>query len=154
VKFHVLEREQRLALPPAEVFGFFADARNLEQITPPWLRFRVLGVDPPEVGPGTLIRYRLRVRGVPIRWLTRIEEWQPSERFADLQLRGPYRHWRHVHEFEDDGAGGTLMRDTVRYAMRAGPVGELVHRAVVASDLERIFDHRRERIESVFAARE
>jgi ligand-binding SRPBCC domain-containing protein len=150
MEVHVLEREQRLPQPREEVFPFFADAGNLGQITPPFLHFKVLGQEPAAMAPGTLIRYRIRLRGVPVRWLTRIEQWQPSRRFVDLQLRGPYRYWHHSHDFEPDAAGGTLMRDTVRYAMRAGPLGDLAHRAFVASDLERIFDYRAARIAEIF----
>lgn len=148
---HVLRREQRLRQTPSEVFGFFAEASNLERITPGFLRFRVIGSEPDWMGAGTLIRYRLRLRGIPIRWLTRIELWEPVRRFADLQLKGPYRSWHHLHEFEPDG-DGTLMRDTVRYSMRAGPVGEAVHDCIVAPDLARIFDYRAERISEIFGA--
>jgi ligand-binding SRPBCC domain-containing protein len=91
---------------------------------------------------GALIEYRLRLHGVPVSWLTRIEEWEPGVRFVDAQLRGPYRLWHHTHEFERDGAGGTVMRDTVRYALPYGPLGELARRAFVARDLAAIFDHR------------
>jgi ligand-binding SRPBCC domain-containing protein len=81
---------------------------------------------------------------VPISWLTRIEEWVPGERFVDAQLQGPYKLWHHTHEFEPDGPTHTVMRDTVRYALGFGPLGELAHRAFVARDLERIFDFRRD----------
>src|SRR3954463_7852349 len=97
---HVLEREQLLPHPPAEVFPFFADARNLEAITPAWLAFEVTTPAPIAMGPGTLIAYRLRLHGVPVRWLTRIEEWVHGRRFVDAQLSGPYRLWHHTHEFE------------------------------------------------------
>ena len=149
MEVHLVKREQRLPRPPAEVFPFFADALNLERITPEWLHFKVLSRSPGEIGAGTLISYRLRLHGVPVRWLTRIEQWHPDRRFADIQLRGPYRFWHHVHAFEPDG-DGTLMRDTVRFAMRAGPVGELALRAFVRRDLERIFDHRSERVAAIF----
>lgn len=148
----MLEREQRLDRPPEEVFPFFAEAKNLERITPEFLRFKVLSQVPERMGPGTLIRYRLRLRGVPIRWLTRIEQWQSGRRFVDMQLKGPYRYWHHTHDFEPD-SGGTLMRDTVRYAMRAGPIGELVHGPLVAPDLAKIFDYRIARIEALFGGR-
>ncbi len=95
---------------------------------------------------GALIEYRLRLHGVPVSWLTRIEEWEPGERFVDAQLPGPYQLWHHTHEFEPDGAGGTLMRDTVRYALPLGPLGELARRLFVARDLEAIFDFRAERV--------
>ncbi len=152
MKVHVLTREQRLDRSPDEVFAFFAEARNLEQITPGFLHFRVLSQEPPEMDEGTLIRYRLRLRGIPIRWLTRIEQWDPGRRFVDTQLKGPYRYWHHTHDFEAD-SGGTLMRDTVRYAMRAGPIGELVHGPFVAPDLAKIFDYRIARIEAIFGGR-
>jgi ligand-binding SRPBCC domain-containing protein len=132
------------------VFAFFADAFNLERITPPWLGFRVLTPGPVTMGRDTRIEYRLRLHGLPIRWLTRIEAWEPPVRFADVQIRGPYRLWHHTHTFEPDDAG-TLMRDTVRYALPLGPLGELARRAFVARDLERIFDFRRDAVRDLLA---
>lgn len=150
---HVLRREQPLPAPPAEVFPFFAEAGNLEAITPPWLRFAIVPPRPSGLGAGMLIEYRLRLHGVPISWLTRIEEWVPGERFVDQQLRGPYAFWHHTHEFEPDGDGGTLMRDTVRYALPYGPLGEVAHRLIVARDLAAIFDYRTERVRAAFTPR-
>ena len=140
---HVLTREQILPGDPDEVFGFFADAFNLEAITPPWLRFRVLTPGPVHMAPGALIQYRLELHRIPIHWLTRIETWVPGERFVDVQVRGPYRLWHHTHTFEAHD-GGTVVRDRVRYAVPLGPLGELAHRLLVRRDLERIFDFRQE----------
>lgn len=147
VHVHTLSRSQRLPGSLQEVFAFFADARNLEAITPPLLRFRVMEPDRVVMGVGALIRYRLRVHRVPVGWLTAIREWDPPHRFVDEQLRGPYALWHHTHTFEPlpDG-GGTLMRDEVRYALPFGVVGELARRAFVARDVEAIFDYRAERI--------
>jgi hypothetical protein len=137
-----LDREQRLHAPPEQVFPFFADALNLERITPPWLRFRVITPRPIEMRAGVLIEYRLRLHGVPLRWLTRIEAWEPPHRFVDRQLRGPYRSWWHEHTFAADGAGGTVMRDLVRYSLPLGPLGGAADVLLVRRDLRRIFDHR------------
>jgi ligand-binding SRPBCC domain-containing protein len=139
---HVLSRTQRLPGSPEEVFPFFGEAANLEAITPPWLRFRIVTPTPIEMRPGALIEYRLRLHGLPIRWRTEIEAWEPGVRFVDRQISGPYTLWHHTHTFEPDGDGGTLMRDTVRYALPLGPLGEIAHRLFVARDLERIFDFR------------
>jgi ligand-binding SRPBCC domain-containing protein len=141
---HVLQREQLLPRAPQALFPFFGDALNLEAITPPWLGFRVVTPEPIEMAVGRLIEYRLRLHGVPIRWRTTIAVWDPPHRFVDVQLSGPYRMWHHTHDFAPapDGSGGTLMRDTVRYALPLGPLGELAHRALVKRDLERIFDFR------------
>jgi len=144
--YYVLRREQRLPGTPDEVFPFFADAGNLEAITPPWLGFRVVTPRPIEMREGALIEYRLRLHGLSISWLTRIEEWVPSERFVDVQLSGPYRLWHHTHEFRPHPDGGTLMTDTVRYALPLGPLGSLAHRVLVRRDLERIFDFRAEAV--------
>jgi ligand-binding SRPBCC domain-containing protein len=140
---HVLRREQLLPGPPDRIFPFFGDALNLEAITPPWLGFRVVTPEPIEMAAGALIEYRLRLHGVPIRWRTTIAVWDPPHRFVDVQLSGPYKLWHHTHDFEPapDGSG-TLMRDTVRYALPLGPLGELAHRVLVRRDLERIFDFR------------
>jgi hypothetical protein len=141
MRVHVLERSQRLPRAPDEVFPFFADAFNLEAITPAWLHFRVLTPAPVTMAPGALLDYRLRLHGLPLRWLTRIEAWEPPLRFADVQVRGPYRLWHHTHSFEPDG-DGTLVRDRVRYALPLGPLGELAHAALVRRDLDRIFAFR------------
>jgi ligand-binding SRPBCC domain-containing protein len=147
-----LIRRQRLPGAPSDVFAFFADAGNLEAITPPWLSFHVVSPRPIEMRAGTVIEYRLRLHGVPVSWLTRIDEWEPGVRFVDSQLAGPYKLWHHTHEFEPDGDAGTLMRDTVRWALPYGPAGELARRLFVARDIERIFDYRAARLTAGIAA--
>lgn len=139
---HVLERCQRLELPAERAFDFYADALNLEAITPPWLAFRVTTPGPIEMRAGALIDYQLKVHGLPVRWRTRIEAWEPPRRFVDVQLRGPYARWEHTHTFEPDGAGAVVIADRVRYALPLGPIGRVVHAALVRRDLERIFDYR------------
>ena len=98
------------------------------------------------IGPGALIRYRLRVHRMPVGWLTAIREWDPPRRFVDEQLRGPYALWHHTHTFEALDPSTTLMRDVVRYALPLGPLGELARRLFVARDVEAIFDFRARRI--------
>ncbi len=141
-----LEREQRLPGPPEQVFPFFADARNLEAITPPLLRFVVVTPEPIAMRVGTLIQYRLRLHGVPVSWLTSIQAWEPPHRFVDVQVRGPYALWHHTHTFAPDGDGGTVMRDVVRYAIGFGPLGELADRLLVQRDLDAIFAFRRDAV--------
>jgi ligand-binding SRPBCC domain-containing protein len=138
---YVLRRRQILPASPADVFPFFADAQNLERITPPWLRFEVLTPEPIAMRTGTVVQYRLRLHGLPLRWTARIEDWQEGRAFVDRQIRGPYRLWHHRHEFEPH-PGGTLVRDHVRYALPLGPLGALAHRLAVRRDLDRIFAFR------------
>ena len=138
---HVLERDQVIPRERDEVFAFFADAFNLEAITPPWLGFRVITPRPIGMAPGTSIEYRLKLHGLRVDWLTSIEIWEPGRRFVDAQVRGPYRLWRHTHLFEDH-PNGTLVRDRVSYAIPLGPLGELARLLFVRRDLDRIFDHR------------
>jgi ligand-binding SRPBCC domain-containing protein len=149
----ILEREQRLPGTPDEVFPFFADAHNLEALTPPLLRFRLVTPAPLAVGKGALIRYRLRVHGVPVSWLTEITEWDPPYRFVDEQIKGPYALWHHTHTFEALGDDATLMRDVVRYRVGFGPLGVLADRLLVRRDVESIFDFRAERVPALLAAR-
>lgn len=131
---------------PAEIFPFFADARNLQAITPAWLDFQIVTPGPITMQAGTLIDYRLRVHGVPLRWRTRINVWEPPHRFVDEQLRGPYRQWLHEHTFVAQN-GGTLARDVVRYAV---PGGALVNWLFVRRDVERIFAHRQAKLRERF----
>jgi ligand-binding SRPBCC domain-containing protein len=147
----MLIAEQTLPGSPEHVFPFFADAFNLEQITPPWLRFRVLTPGPIEVGEGTLIDYRLRLHGVPLSWHTRITDWDPPHRFSDEQIGGPYRVWKHLHTFEPCESGRTLARDRVEYRVRGGRALQAVgQRALVERDLRAIFEYRRERLAAIF----
>src|SRR3954470_12504941 len=149
---HVLRREQRLEAPPSVVFPFFADARNLEAITPPLLGFRLLTPEPIAMGVGTFLQYALRVHGVPVRWDTLIQAWEPPWRFVDVQVRGPYRLWHHTHELTAlDGGAATLMRDTVRYAVGLGVAGDIARRTVVRRDLEAIFAFRAGRVPGMVA---
>jgi ligand-binding SRPBCC domain-containing protein len=144
MKLFTLRREQLLPGAPDDVFPFFADARNLEAITPPLLKFEVVtpGAIPMRVG--TLIQYRLTLRGIGVDWLTSIQEWEPPHRFVDVQVRGPYQLWHHTHEFTGaPGGESTLMRDTVRYAIGFGPLGQFAARAFVHRDVATIFDFRR-----------
>lgn len=149
----ILERVQIIPRPRAEVFAFFEDAHNLERITPPFLRFRVLTPPPIAMAEGTLIDYRLGLFGVPLRWRTRIESYVPGESFVDVQLRGPYRLWRHTHTFEDV-PGGTKMTDRVEYEIPLGPLGAAARAIFVRRTLDRIFDYRRDVIAGIYGSAE
>jgi ligand-binding SRPBCC domain-containing protein len=142
----VLESAVHIARPIGEVFEFFSDARNLDQLTPAWLKFNVLTPDPIEMRPGTLIDYQLRIRGLPIRWQSEITAWDPPRGFVDEQRRGPYKLWHHEHIFESEG-DGTRVIDRVRYDVLGGA---LVERLFVRRDLERIFNYRTERLLEIF----
>src|ERR1700761_401614 len=122
--FHTLRRELWVPHPQAAVFDFFSRAENLEQLTPPWMHFRILTAQPIEMKQGVNIRYALRVRGFPLRWLTNIERWEPPYEFVDVQLKGPYTMWRHTHRFSSL-RGGTTMVDVVQYRLPFGPLGQL-----------------------------
>jgi ligand-binding SRPBCC domain-containing protein len=143
-----LHDELWLPRPVAEIFPFFADAANLEKLTPPWLSFQVLTPAPIEMQAGALIDYRLKVHGLPLRWRTEIVEWEPPHRFVDVQLKGPYRVWHHTHTFTEKD-GGTLCADDVRYY----PIGGwLMDTLFVRRDVRGIFDYRRKKLVEMFGA--
>jgi ligand-binding SRPBCC domain-containing protein len=137
--------------PRAELFDFFADAHNLERITPEFLHFRVITPPPITMDQGTMIDYRLRLYGAPLRWRTEIELFEPARRFVDIQLKGPYRLWRHLHEF-DDVDGGTRIRDFVEYEIPFGPIGRVARTLMVERTLERIFDFRSQAVDELFGS--
>jgi hypothetical protein len=143
-----LEAELWLPRPRDEVFRFFADALNLEALTPPWLKFEVLTPRPIEMRVGLRIDYRLRLRGLPLRWQSEITAWEPPVRFVDEQRRGPYRAWIHEHTFEERD-GGTLARDMVQYDVIGG---RLVNRLFVGRDVGKIFEFRAQALRERFIA--
>ena len=147
MRVRTLESELWLPYKLEEVFAFFADAGNLERITPPWLKFEVLTPTPVTMKTGARIDYRLRVHGLPLRWQSEITAWAPPLRFVDAQVRGPYRVWRHEHLFQEKD-GGTLCLDRVHYAV---PGGAMLDRLFVRRDLDQIFRFRRRRLREIFA---
>ena len=140
----VLERTQVVPIPIDEAFAFFADARNLERITPPWLRFRIVEA-PAELHAGARLRYRLMLFGIPIGWRTEIVAWSPPRGFVDVQRRGPFLLWEHTHRLTAV-AGGTEIYDHVRYRLFLGPLGALARRLLVRGWVESIFDYRAEQV--------
>jgi len=146
---HTVHREQWVAHPIGEVFDFFSRAENLERITPPWLGFRILPPEPMELKQGATIAYALRIHGIPVKWLTLIERWEPPREFVDVQEKGPYRVWRHTHRFSPVN-GGTLLQDDVEYALPFGLLGRIANRLQVAGDVAKIFDYRERTIRELF----
>lgn len=146
---HLFEQEQIIRRARGEVFAFFMDPANLERITPESLHFKIRSPQPIAMRTGATIDYQLSLFGLKFRWHTLIESFDPGSGFVDLQMKGPYRTWRHSHGFSDT-PGGTLVRDRVEYEMPLGPLGEMARRLFVARQIHRIFDFRRAAIEAAF----
>lgn len=146
---HIFESSQWIPRPVGEVFEFFSSEANLERITPPWLNFRVLGKSTPQMQAGTLIDYQLKISGIPLKWRTEIEVWEPGVRFVDNQLNGPYKRWRHTHTFKSEN-GGTTMNDSVLYQLPLGRIGDLAASWKVRRQVRGIFAYRRDVIEKLF----
>jgi ligand-binding SRPBCC domain-containing protein len=145
---HILRREQIIERPREKVFEFFADAGNLQKITPPELDFQILTPQPIDIKKGALIDYRLKLRGVPITWKTEITQWNPPFDFVDTALKSPYKQWIHLHRFTTGAHGETIMEDIVRYRLPFEPLGDIAH-FYVKKELAYIFDYRRKVIEEI-----
>ena len=140
------DSETFVSRPIEEVFTFFGDARDLEVITPPWLHFEILTPGPISLDIGTIIDYRIKIHRFAVLWRTRIDAWEPPHRFVDVQLKGPYRLWRHEHLFERS-KNGTLCLDRVRYAVFGGV---LVDQLLVRRDMKAIFEFRSGKLHELF----
>jgi ligand-binding SRPBCC domain-containing protein len=149
---HILTRSLKLPISRAEAFAFFSDAGNLERITPPALKFHIITPQPIRVRQGTLIDYRLKVRGIPVRWQTEISVWDPPHAFVDRQLHGPYKQWIHRHTFVEIDKNTTLIEDEVKYRVGFAPFGEMAH-LLVRRELDHIFDYRQKRVAEILTGK-
>jgi ligand-binding SRPBCC domain-containing protein len=146
---HIIERSLTVRRSIDEVFEFFADAHNLERITPPELNFHIRTPQPIKIEKGTLIDYQLRLYGIPIKWRTEITTWEPPKVFVDTQLSGPYSQWIHTHRFAAVTSTETLIEDHVRYRLPLEPLGDIAH-FIVRRQLEYIFDFREKEVARIF----
>ena len=145
---HTLITSMSLPLARDQVFAFFAEATNLERITPPELGFKLVTPAPLHLSAGTRIDYRLHLFGIPFSWQSEIQRWDPPEVFVDVQRRGPYKHWVHTHRFREE-QGATIIEDEVQYALPYAPLGELFY-PLVRLQLHRIFRYRHHAIRAYF----
>ena len=142
---HTLTRSITISRPLREVFDFFADAGNLERITPPELNFHIITPRPIEIEKGTLIDYSLKLRGLPMKWKTEISVWDPPFEFVDEEVSGRYKQCIYRHMFAELEKGKTLIDDEVRYRLPLEPLGDVVH-FIVRRELDYIFDHRQKTV--------
>lgn len=140
---------QWVPLPPADVFPFFASAQNLEQLTPDFLKFRILRAPTTALRAGSTLDYRIRLHGLPVSWRTRIDEWRPPHGFVDVQIRGPFRVWRHRHQFVEQ-AGGTRLVDEVQFDVYCRPLYRTPLLGWIDTDLRRIFEYRHTQVARIF----
>ena len=146
MKTYWLRKTIWLPQPRAKVFEFFSNPGNLDRLTPAWLNFAIVTPASGKMNQGALLDYRLRIRGIPVRWQSEIAVWEPPRRFVDRQTKGPYSLWIHEHTFEERD-NGTLVGDNVEYAV---PGGRIVQKFLVAPDIERIFDYRHKMLDELF----
>ena len=146
---YILKAECILPRPVEEVFPFFSDAYNLEKLTPSFLKFNVMTPSPIDMKVGQIIDYKLRVRGLPLRWQSEITAWEPPYRFIDEARRSPYTHWHHEHCFEECPEG-TRATDVVHYGVPGWVLQPLIHTLFVRRDVEKIFNYRQEVLKEMF----
>lgn len=152
MSLHVIERSQTILSDIATVFSFFEEPDNLSLITPPWLNFRVCNSSDTRIKQGTRIEYTIRWFGLPMKWVSLIDRYEPGVCFADRMIEGPYRSWHHTHSFSSVNQY-VAMNDRVEYEMPLGALGDLAHTLLVRRQLQSIFDYRARKIGELFAQR-
>lgn len=149
MKTYFFKQEIHIPQPLETVFQFFSNAENLNRLTPPHLDFKILTRLPIIMTKGTLIDYQLKIYHFPVKWKTEITVWEPSYRFIDSQIKGPYKKWIHEHKFETVG-DNTKMTDTVEYAIPGGIFSPAINNVFVRRDIQKIFDFREEQLLKIF----
>lgn len=153
MKKYTLKREQVIHSNMEEVWSFFSTPINLAKLTPPNIKFEVITDPLPEtITTGVQFQYKIRVNGINMEWHSEIQDVIPQKQFADYQLKGPYKYWKHVHSFEEMEDGKVLMTDVVTYALPMGILGQFAHWLFVKRQLKGIFDYRIKVVDEVFGA--
>jgi ligand-binding SRPBCC domain-containing protein len=146
---HIYKSTTLIRRPLNEVFEFFSKAENLNEITPPMLRFKILSPLPIEMKKGTLIDYSIVMHGIPFKWKTKITDWNPGVSFTDEQLKGPYRVWRHQHVFAAEGEF-TRMTDIVYYLSPGWIFEPLIEKFFIKKKVKEIFSFRELKLKQLF----
>lgn len=145
----VLHRRQWIPEDIENTWQFFSAEKNLETITPPWLQFKVRKKDTDTIETGSHIDYDLKIHGIPVHWRSKILDFQPQKQFRDVQIKGPYQVWDHLHKFKKLGKG-TLIEDYIRYKLPVGLVGNLFGLPIVQRDVKQIFNFRQNKLKELF----
>ena len=150
MKTYNIKFQQFIDLPINDVFNFFSKPENLSLITPPRLKFDILTPVPIIMKEGQLIDYSLTIiYCLKLRWRTLITDYNQPYKFVDQQIKGPYSLWHHTHEFEEKD-GGTLIHDSVTYAVPFGVIGQLLHAVYIKHDIKNIFKYRHKILDAIF----
>ncbi len=145
MKYHKFTTQTIIEKPLETVFSYFSDAANLQDLTPPWLHFKIITKLPIDMKKDALIDYQLKLYGIPFHWQTKILGWSPPDHFVDIQLKGPYKEWIHIHRFEKQGKN-TIMNDQVYYSLPFGWLSIPARYLLVRKNIEKIFDYRRKQL--------
>lgn len=139
---YTLQKEVLLNTSIPECWDFLSHPANLNDITPPYLNFKIISRVPDRMHNGLLIEYSIRI---PIlgqqSWLTEIRHVREHQSFVDEQRSGPFRFWHHYHEIEQK-ENGLVSRDRVTYIMPFSYAGRILHYVSIGKTLERIFSYR------------
>jgi ligand-binding SRPBCC domain-containing protein len=149
MNIRIFEDEFLVDVSIDQVFDFFSKAENLEKITPPFLKFKIMTKKPINLKQGTIIDYKLNLRKVPFKWKTKITAWDPPYKFEDTQVKGPYKQWIHTHTFKQTEIG-TMIKDRIEYRSPGWIFEPIINKLFVRPDIEKIFKYRREQFQRYF----
>jgi len=154
-KVYSLQKIQFIPEKIEKVWDFFSSPKNLKDITPPHLGFQILSEKNDDGGmyAGELIEYTVKpLFGIPLYWMTEITHVEPMKYFIDEQRYGPYSFWHHQHHFKETNEG-VEMTDIVHYKVPFWFIGDIVNSLIVKSQLEKIFDYRKQVTDKIFVGK-
>ena len=79
----------------------------------------------------------------------RISEMDRPNRFVDEMVSGAFARMRHLHRFEVNDEGDTIMTDEFDYKSRGGPVGWFLENSFLTAHLRRFLAERNKVIKAV-----
>lgn len=138
---HLYSYESKISAPAADVFSYHERSSALQRLSPPWEPIRVLEKNG-GIRVGDTVSIQMNMGPFKATWKAKHIEYEENRQFVDLQVKGPFKYWKHTHSFRSINPLETNLKDTVRLELPFGAYGHALGYSKVRKKLNQLFTYR------------